>query len=223
MNVLIIYAHHDPASATAAMKNTAASVFTELGHSVKESDLYGKGFQAAMQKWDFNTISTKNYDYHHEQQNAVGNDWSFAVDIVEQMQLLKEADLVVFSFPLFWSSPPAILKGWFERVLSKGFAWSDYSHYETGMLRKKQALLLVETNEPKEAYAAEGLQKISLTDTLWPVLHNTLGYCGMDVYEPFAIYSASEMGDSVRSAELQKLTEYINSLWTNPRWYSRFS
>ena len=42
MNILIIYAHHEPSSFTAAMKNSAISLLTRQGHNVVELDRKGK-------------------------------------------------------------------------------------------------------------------------------------------------------------------------------------
>ena len=57
MNVLIVYAHHEPTSFTAAMKNLAVQVLSGQGHNVTVSDLWGQGFNATAQKWDFVTTS----------------------------------------------------------------------------------------------------------------------------------------------------------------------
>ena len=47
MNVLILYAHPEPASFTAALKDTAVATLEARGHEVTVSDLYAEGFNPA--------------------------------------------------------------------------------------------------------------------------------------------------------------------------------
>ena len=82
MNILIVYAHHEPGSLTAAMKNTAVNTLTQQGHSVTVSDLYGEGFSAVAQRWDFVTTSGNHFNYMLEQRHAAHLDNAFSPDIV---------------------------------------------------------------------------------------------------------------------------------------------
>ena len=50
-----------------------------------------------------------------------------------EMDKLARADLVIFQFPMFWSSAPAILKGWWDKVLVDGFAFN----FERGDILEK--------------------------------------------------------------------------------------
>ncbi|HEE9583969.1 TPA: NAD(P)H-dependent oxidoreductase, partial [Campylobacter coli] len=40
------------------------------------------------------------------------------IDVSKEMDLLKNADKIIFQFPLFWFSTPALLKEWQDRVLT---------------------------------------------------------------------------------------------------------
>lgn len=62
------------------------------------------------------------FNYAEECRNAYKNGLQSS-DIADELSKLKQADLVIFQFPLYWSSVPAILKGWFDRVLCDGFAF----------------------------------------------------------------------------------------------------
>ena len=46
---------------------------------------------------------------------------------------------IILHFPLWWFGVPAILKGWFDRVLVKGFAYDAGKVFATGLLRGKTA------------------------------------------------------------------------------------
>src|SRR5581483_12164484 len=141
MNVLVVYAHHEPTSFTAAMKNEVVEALSHQGHKVEISDLYGLGFSPVAQKWDFVTTSGGHFNYMLEQDHAAKLDLAFSPDIVAEIQKLKAADIVIFLAPLWWLGPPAILKGWFERVMAMGVAWDTGKIFETGLLRGKQAMM----------------------------------------------------------------------------------
>src|SRR5690349_202541 len=108
MNVLIVYAHHEPTSYTAAMKNLVFSVMKEQGHAIAQSDLYGQGFNPVAQKWDFVTLTGNHFNYMLEQKHATMNDWSFSPDLVNEIQKVQQADLVFFVTPIWWGGVPAI-------------------------------------------------------------------------------------------------------------------
>ena len=53
MNILVVYAHHEPGSLVASLKNVGVSTMQSMGHEVYESDLYGIGFHPIANKYDF--------------------------------------------------------------------------------------------------------------------------------------------------------------------------
>src|SRR5665213_2901587 len=118
MNFLVVYAHQEPSSFTAAIKNAAVDALSRQGHSVVVSDLYALGFNAVAQKWDFVTTSGKHFNYMLEQKHAAKLDFAFAPDITSEIEKIAQANLILFIFPIWWFSAPAILKGWFDRILA---------------------------------------------------------------------------------------------------------
>ena len=56
----------------------------------------------------------------------------FFIDIHYEQQLLREHDIIVFQHPLYTYSCPALLKEWFDRVLSRGFATGNGEHALAG-------------------------------------------------------------------------------------------
>ena len=74
MNILLVYAHDEPSSFTAALHNIAQEVFTRAGHQVVTSDLYGVGFHPTAERYDFSTLSGKHFNYMNEQEVAAGQD-----------------------------------------------------------------------------------------------------------------------------------------------------
>lgn len=109
MNVLIVLAHPNSDSFNHAIARHAEQALRAAGHDSRLLDLYQQGFTAAMS-------AAERRAYHTSE------------PIVDRMvhdhaALLRWADCLVFVYPTWWSSLPAILKGWLERVMVPGVAF----------------------------------------------------------------------------------------------------
>lgn len=222
MNVLIVYAHHEPTSFTAAMKNLAIEVFQSHGHKVVVSDLYAQGFNPLAQKWDFVTTSGNHFNYMLEQKHAARLDWAFSPDIVGEIEKIKEADLLLIVSPIWWFSVPAILKGWFDRVLAMGVAWNSGKIYENGLLGGKQAMMVVNAGGPSEYYSVEGRHRATAIQILHPINYGTLAFCGYNVHEPYISYSTISAGDAARAQMLKDLRYRLEHMLDSPQWLINF-
>ncbi|HZP55274.1 MAG TPA: NAD(P)H-dependent oxidoreductase [Candidatus Saccharimonadales bacterium] len=222
MNVLIVYAHHEPSSFTAAMKNVAIEVLSRQGHSVNVSDLYGEGFNALAQKWDFVTTSGGHFNYMLEQKHAASLDLAFSPDIGGEIQKVRAADFILFVAPVWWFSVPAILKGWFDRVLAMGVAWDGGRIYERGLLRGKQAMLIVSAGGPVEYYQINGRHKATPLQILHPINHGTLAFCGLNVHEPFIALGVLGMSDDERTKTLGDLQFRLQHFIDSPQWLTYY-
>ncbi len=111
MNVLIVHAHPEPGSFTAAMKATAIEELSARGHSVVVSDLYAMSFDPVAKASDFRERQNNDYLVYALEQRHAYEAETLAEDIAIEVEKLKHADLVILSFPIFWFSVPAILKG----------------------------------------------------------------------------------------------------------------
>jgi NAD(P)H dehydrogenase (quinone) len=219
MTIFSLYAHHEPSSFTAALKNTAHSILTAQGHTIIDTDLYGSGFEPKADKIDFNTSFGGHFNYMLEQKNAANHNMAFSPDILAEMEKLAQADLLLIHTPIWWLSVPAVLKGWFDRVLAMGVAWDGGKIYENGMLKGKTAMLCVVAGGPKEFFRADGRHKATIDNILHPIQHGTLAFCGMDVLEPFVVFNALGLTEEQR---LQVVKEYqfrIEHIIDSPSYY----
>ena len=223
MNVLIVYAHHEPGSFTAAMKNLVIEVLSRQGHAISVSDLYGEGFNPVAQKWDFVTTSGGHFNYMTEQKHAANLDLAFSPDILGEIQKIKAADIIIFATPLWWSGVPAILKGWFDRVLAMGVAWDTDRTYEKGLLRGKQAMVIVSAGHPAAYYTELGKHRSTPNQVLHGLDHETLAFCGLDVQEPFMALNVLGLNDTGRLKILQELQFRLEHLIDSPHWLIKFS
>ena len=222
-NILIVYAHHEPTSFTASMKNVVMQELTSQGHQVVQTDLYGQGFNAVAQKWDFVTTTGKHFNYMYEQKHAATLGMSFAPDINGEINKLLAADYLVIVAPIWWLSVPAILKGWFDRVLAMGVAWDgEVKIYENGLLRGKQAMMIVSAGGPAEHYTLEGKYISNMAQTLHPINHGTLAFCGFDVHETFAAYNSVSLDTAGHEKILDELRFRIRNMVTSPNWLEKY-
>lgn len=106
MNVLVVLAHPNTDSYNHVIAHEACATLTASGHEVQLLDLYALGFRAAMN-------AEERTAYHTDQP---------VLDpmVAAHIELVRRAQALVFVYPTWWSSLPAILKGWLERVMVPG-------------------------------------------------------------------------------------------------------
>ena len=109
----------------------------------------------------------------------------FCFDIDLEQQRLREHDVIVFMFPLYWYSTPSILKEWQDLVLEHGFA---YGH-EGNELAGKILLCAVTAGGIEDAYRHSGYNHYSIRQLLCPI-EQTAALCGMVYLPPFALFGS---------------------------------
>ncbi|MBM0237420.1 NAD(P)H-dependent oxidoreductase [Micromonospora sp. ATA32] len=198
MRALIVHAHPEPTSFTSALRRTAETTLRELGHEVQVSDLHAEGFDPVAGRHDFVTVADpERFHYQSEQRHAAQYD-GFAADIAREQERVAASDLFVFTFPIWWGGPPAILKGWFDRVMAYGFAYEDGMRFDTGFLRGRSALMGIVTGGTPPRFSADGTYG-DINQVLWPVRRCMLEYLGLDAPDPFVAYAAPRMDDGARA------------------------
>ncbi len=175
MNVLIVHAHPEPQSFTAALRDQAVETFRAQGHQVQVSDLYAMGWNPVASADDFTQRENPEYLVYALEQRQGVKRGAIAADIQQELDKLLWADLLVLNFPIFWFSAPAILKGWIDRVLVSGVCYGGKRFYDQGGLAGKKALVTV-TLGGREHMFGEGAIHGPLEDMLRPILRGTLAY-----------------------------------------------
>ena len=215
MNVLIVYAHPEPTSFSAALVGRAVDTLEQAGHAVTVSDLYGEGFNPVAGRHDFSTVNDpKRFHYQSEQALAAGNG-AFAPEIAREQARVAAADLLILQFPLWWGAPPAILKGWFERVLAYGFAYVDGRRFDSGVFKGRRALLSVTTGGTTARFGPDGVYG-EVEKVLWSVQRLTLQYMGYTVEAPFVAYGTPRVGDEGRRQYLDRFAEVVLAAAAKP-------
>ncbi len=222
-NILIVYAHHEPTSFTSAMKNVAVEVLSHQGHQVVVSDLYAEGFNPTAQKWDFVTTSGDHFNYMLEQKHAAKLGMTFSPDILGEINKLKAADLTILVTPIWWFGVPAILKGWFDRVLAMGVTWDGGKIYEQGLMLGKQAMIIGSAGGPAAYYKPDGKHKADINNVLHPINHGTLAFCGFNVHEPFVTFNTLGLDQEGRAKVLSDLQFRLTHVFDSPQWLESFN
>lgn len=214
MNSLIVFAHPEPQSFCAAMKNTAEAVLNEYG-DVEISDLYAMRFKAVADELDFLKRENSNYfNYALEQRFAQKND-TLSPDIVAELEKIEQADFLLFIFPLYWYSVPAILKGYFDRVFVSGKAYGGKRIYEKGGFYGKRAMLAFSLGGHSGLFGKNAIHG-ELETLLKPITQGTLGYVGLDVLKPFVAYHVPYIEKPERLAILENFKNYLKNLKNAP-------
>ncbi len=110
MNVLVVHAHPAPTSFNRALFETTVRALERGGHRVDAIDLYGEGYDARM--------SAEERRAYHGATPIVSD------DVARHAALVRRAEALVFVYPTWWGGLPAVLKGWLERTLVPGVAFT---------------------------------------------------------------------------------------------------
>jgi NAD(P)H dehydrogenase (quinone) len=108
MRVLLIFCHPVEDSYNAALHRVARAALERAGHAVDDCDLYAEGFDPVLSRQE-------RLDYHDPAINR-----RTAGPYVER---LLAAEALVLCFPVWNFGPPALLKGFFDRVFLPGVSF----------------------------------------------------------------------------------------------------
>ncbi|XP_028993682.1 ribosyldihydronicotinamide dehydrogenase [quinone]-like [Betta splendens] len=202
-NVLVVYAHQSAGSFNAAAKDAAVELLTAQGCTVEVSDLYAMNFKATATAEDI-TGDVKNAEHfcYGDETKLAFEGKVLSADIAEEQRKLSEADLVIFQFPMYWSTVPAIMKGWFDRVLTLGFAYSEEKPYSRGVFKDKKAMLSFTTGSHEAMFRVTGING-DMNVTLWPLQNGVLHYCGFQVLAPQIFWAPAHVSSEARGSMLE--------------------
>jgi putative NADPH-quinone reductase len=201
MNVFLVFAHPEPQSFNGALLRTAIAALEAAGHAVQVSDLYTQSFAPVSNRRNFTTAHDAAYFKQQAEELYATEHQGFAGDVEAELQKLAWCDVMIWQFPLWWFSVPAVLKGWVDRVFAMGRAYGSGRIYETGFFQGKWALLSLTTGGPAAAYQPGGLQG-DLAGILRPLHRGMLEFTGFTVLAPHVVYGPARQSGEERVAAL---------------------
>jgi len=192
MLALIVIANPSPSSLSHAMASAAEQVLAARGYECAVHDLYAEHFDPVQPTGEDGNITSSSL-------------------LVERHCLeLARADLILVFHPNWWGQPPAILKGWIDRVfrLDTAYAYPAGVGFEgvpIGLLRARHAIVVNTSNTPAEREASEFGDPL---EVLWK--RCVFGLCGVGsvmrrMYAPVSGSTAQQR--AVWLAEVAALVE----------------
>ncbi len=160
MKWYVLLAHPNPGSLNHAVCSAFVEGLKEAGAAYKVNDLYASGFNPLMAGDDFKQFEDSGI---------------LPKDVVAEQGKVDEVDGLALIYPVWWNEAPAILKGWLDRVLSKGWAYDISSEGEfKALLKLKKVIILNTADNPIVLLEANGLNaaaRLSKAD-------GTFSFCG---------------------------------------------
>ena len=137
MRALIIYCHPVEGSLCSAMRDAAERGLRSAGHDVSLIDLRAD---------DFNPVMPEHEWKSYMDGGAVSDPL-----VARYIEMVKDSDILVFVYPTWWSSLPAQLKGWLERVLIAGVAFrlNEKNRVRPGLTRLRRIHVISTYGSPK--------------------------------------------------------------------------
>lgn len=213
-SALIVHAHPEPASFSTAQAYAARVSLEAQGYSVEYIDLYAKQWAPVLDRGEFLPFEGP-FKPQREQWNAFKNG-SLAAEVQGDLDAVLRADLLVLSFPLWWFSLPAILKGWIDRVFVMGaLSGGDIGLFDRAALAGRRAVVLAATGGPADAFTHNGAFG-DINDFLFHIHRGMLEFVGYVALEPVITYGPVHLGDIQRAEALHDVRHAFSNLDDRP-------
>ncbi|HPG38399.1 MAG TPA: NAD(P)H-dependent oxidoreductase [bacterium] len=137
MNISLILAHPEPGSFNHAIARAAHEQCLANGHAVYRHDLYAERFDPVLPAVEFPKIAP------------------LEPTIARYCAELADSDGIIIVHPNWWGQPPALLKGWIDRIIRPGIAYEFHEGdngegVPVGLLKARAALVFNTANTPQD-------------------------------------------------------------------------
>ena len=185
---LIILGHPATESFNAAIaKRYVETVHTNYQETVFR-DLYLLGFDPLLK----------------ESERFMSKDQPFSPDVEKELDLIRECDVVTFIYPLWFGTPPAIIKGYIDRVFGAGFRSTDLARQKNALFRKKQLVVVTTSASTLPWLESQGMW-VSLTQSFEEYLTAVFGF------EKNHHYHADSIVDDLHEADADRILYEVDA------------
>lgn len=191
MKVLVVIGHQKQGSFCHAIARTAVETLTSAGHEVVYHDLYAEGFDPILP---------------HEE---IPKDAELPEIIQRHCRELDEADGYIVVHPNWWGQPPAILKGWVDRVFRQGIVTQFTPEGVKGLLTGRTAVVFTTSNTPRDVELSVYGDPL---ENLWKTV--TFGMCGLSDFHRRNFESVVMSTEAERKAWLKEVAEIVLERFT---------
>ena len=163
MKHAVIITHPNAQSFTSSVAGTYAKACEALGDSVVVRDLYRMGFDPCLKPDEM----------------PFAQSFQPGADVAAEREVLKDCDVFALFYPLWLNAPPAMLKGYLERVFGFGFAYGGAGHSYNPLLTGRKLISFSSSGAPSEWLEETG--SLSALRALFDIYFASL--CGMTVLD----------------------------------------
>ena len=199
MKISLIIAHPDRASFNSAISTCCFETLAANGHTVYFHDLYAENFDALLPT-------------HEIQQTA-----QLSTELKKHCDEISSVDGIIVVHPNWWGQPPAILKGWVDRVLRPGIAYEfiegdSGEGVPVGLLKAKSALVFNTSN-------TEFNREINVfKDPLETIWKNCIfDLCGVHDFYRRMFNIVITSSEEKRTSWLFEVSEIVNKYYPNTK------
>ena len=134
VTALVVFCHPKPDAPAQGLLEAAVGGLSDAGQAVEVSDLYRDGFDAALSIDEWHAYTTPRIQPGQPR----------------YAEMLGRADVLAFVFPMWWSGPPSMLKGFFDRVLMPGVAFdlADTGRVRPGLRHVRRIVVVTAAEAP---------------------------------------------------------------------------
>ncbi len=189
MKSMIVYVHPNPESFNHAVLRAVEEELGKAGITSILRDLYAGGWDPVLKGADFQALA----------------EGKTLPDVRREQEFIEAAELLVFVFPVWWFSMPAVLKGYIDRVFSNGFAFRYTDEGPEGLLTDKKVLIVNTTGGDEKVYMEQGFR-----DALGKTQDaGVFGFCGMEVLEHKFLYGVPFVSHERRVEMLEEVRQAV--------------
>ena len=205
MKISVILAHPDRSSFNHAIAQTAVERIENNGHGVFFHDLYGEDFDPLL-------IGKE-----------IPKDASLPQLIRGHCEEIREVEGIIIVHPNWWGQPPAILKGWIDRVIRPGIAYeflegNSGEGIPEGLLRAKAAIIFNTSNtEPEREQSVFG----DPLETIWK--NCVFGLCGVNIFHRRMFSIVITSTEDQRRQWIDEVKAIIDSVFPNEEDHERIT
>ncbi|MCK5734840.1 MAG: NAD(P)H-dependent oxidoreductase [Spirochaetaceae bacterium] len=194
LKALIIHADPKSDNLTAAVRDRMVDILISQGWEVEVRSLYEDSFNPV--------ASADEVSFQKSEGNSIDP------QVAEYQSLITQADALVLVYPLWWNQPPAILKGWQDRVFSYGFAYEFVNNSPDSvisLLAGRKVFIINSAASSKDVYEDHDyLHYLDLADA------SLYGVSGIELAGRHIIYSSTLMGMDDKKACLEELSNLVS-------------
>jgi NAD(P)H dehydrogenase (quinone) len=179
---LVVLGHPSKNSFNAALAAHYVETIESVHQDAVLRDLYAVGFDPVLKEQERTSDGVK----------------GASADVQEELGFLGQCDVLTFVYPLWFGMPPAIIKGYIDRVLGAGFRVDDLGQGPARFLRGK-SLAVITTSGSRIKWLEEHGMWVSLRQSFDEYLKTVFGFARCDHYH------ADSIGDDLGSADAQRI------------------